>query len=145
MVSGVGDLMTHLARCCRPVPPEHIAGYLTLGRGVSIHRQDCSNLLRLRDTNPERVMAVEWGEAGEGGFTAEITVDAYDRRGLLRDISAVLTDEHIDIIASSTRTDRARNVATIDLTVVIRGMDQLSRLLHRIGALGNVFAVRRRG
>lgn len=145
VVSGVGDLMTHLARCCRPVPPEDIAGYLTLGRGVSIHRQDCSNLLRLRDTNPERVMAVEWGEDGDGGFAADITVDAYDRRGLLRDISAVLTDEHIDIIASNTRTNRTRNTATIDLTVVIRGMDQLSRLLHRIGGLSNVFAVRRRG
>jgi GTP pyrophosphokinase len=145
VVSGVGDLMTHLARCCRPVPPEDIAGYLTLGRGVSIHRQDCSNLLRLRESNPERIMAVEWGESGDSGFTAEITVDAYDRRGLLRDISSVLTDEHIDIIASNTRTDRARNVATIDLTVVIRGMDQLSRLLHRIGGLANVYAVRRRG
>lgn len=145
VVSGVGDLMTHLARCCRPVPPEDIAGYLTLGRGVSIHRQDCSNLLRLRDSNPERIMAVEWGEAGDSGFTAEITVDAYDRRGLLRDISSVLTDEHIDIMASNTRTDRARNVATIDLTVVIRGMDQLSRLLHRIGGLSNVYGVRRRG
>ncbi len=145
VVSGVGDLMTHLARCCRPVPPEDIAGYLTLGRGVSIHRQDCSNFLRLREKSPERIMAVDWGTAGEGGFSAEITVDAYDRRGLLRDISAVLADERIDIIASNTRTDRSRNVATVDLTVGIRGMDQLSRLLHRIGTLSNVFSVRRRG
>ncbi|MGB5542120.1 MAG: TGS domain-containing protein, partial [Gammaproteobacteria bacterium] len=145
VVSGVGDLMTQLARCCRPVPPEDIAGYLTVGRGVSIHRQDCSNFLRLREKSPERIMAVDWGSAADGGFTAEITVDAYDRRGLLRDISSVLTDERIDIIASNTRTDRSRNIATVDLTVAIRGMDQLSRLLHRIGSLSNVFAVRRKG
>ena len=105
VVSGVGDLMTHMARCCRPVPPERIAGYITLGRGVTIHRQDCRNLLRLQDTNPERTIEVDWGQPPDTGFPVDILVEAYDRRGLLRDISTVLTEERTDILESTTRTD----------------------------------------
>jgi GTP pyrophosphokinase len=145
VVSWVGELMTHLARCCRPVPPEPIAGYVTLGRGVSIHRQACRNLLRLREQHPERLLEVAWDLQTESGFSVDVTVEAYDRRGLLRDISTVLTDERVDIMASNTRTDRRSNTATIDLTLVIRGLEQLSRILHRIGSLPNVYSVRRRG
>ena len=116
MVDGVGDLMSTIARCCRPVPPEAIAGYITLGRGVSIHRADCANLLRLRDAQPLRVLAVDWGGSSpERTFPASIRIEAFDRRGLVRDISAVLADEHISIEAMNTVTNSAENTATVDV------------------------------
>jgi len=143
VVSGVGDLMTHMARCCRPVPPEGIRGYITLGRGVTIHRQDCRNLLRLQDTNPERTIEVDWGRTPDTGFPVDIHVEAYDRRGLLRDISTVLTEERTDILESTTRTDQVKHVARIELTLSVGSLEQLSRVLHRLNALSNVFRVGR--
>jgi GTP pyrophosphokinase len=145
VVDGVGDLLSTIARCCRPVPPEDIAGYITLGRGVSIHRADCPNLLRMKASQPQRVLAVDWGKASpERTFPAAITVTAYDRRGLVRDISSVLADERISIEAMNTVTDSSENMAHIDLTVTVHGLDELSRLLSRIGGLPNVLSARRR-
>ena len=143
-VSGVGDLMTNMAKCCRPVPPEPITGYITQGRGISIHRQDCRNLLRLQSEQADRCVIVEWGEEPDAGFPADIRVEAYDRSGLLRDVSMTMTEEKIDIVASSTRTDRSANVAVIEMTVLITGLEQLSRVMHRLGALPNVYSVERR-
>jgi GTP pyrophosphokinase len=144
-VSGVGDLMTHMARCCRPVPPEPITGYITQGRGISVHRQDCRNLLRLQAAQPDRCVVVDWGEDEETGFKADIRVEAYDRHGLLRDVSNMMTEERVDIVASNTLTDKRTNTAVIDMTVTIGGLEQLSRVMHRIGGLPNVFSVQRRG
>ncbi len=143
VVSGVGDLMTHMARCCRPVPPERITGYITLGRGVTIHRQDCRNLLRLQDTHPERTIEVDWGRPPEAGFPVDIQVEAYDRRGLLRDISTILTEERTDILESRTRTDTTKNIARIELTLSVTSLEQVSRLLHRLNSLPNIFRVGR--
>jgi GTP pyrophosphokinase len=142
-VSSVGDLLTHFARCCRPLPPEPIAGYITLGRGVSIHKSRCKNLLRLQADNPERIISVDWGEEEAATYPVEIRVEAWNRTGLVRDVSAVLADEKVDIMAMTTRTDRARHVATIELTVGIQGLEQLSRLMHRISRLPNVTSARR--
>ncbi|MEJ2515187.1 MAG: bifunctional (p)ppGpp synthetase/guanosine-3',5'-bis(diphosphate) 3'-pyrophosphohydrolase [Gammaproteobacteria bacterium] len=143
-VSGVGDLLTQFARCCRPLPPEPISGYITLGRGVSIHKARCKNLLRLQSEHPERIISVDWGGKKEATYPVEIQVEAWDRTGLVADVSAVLADEKVDIMAMTTRTDRARHVATIDLTVGIQGLEQLSRLLHRVNRLPNVTTVKRR-
>jgi GTP pyrophosphokinase len=144
LIDGVGDLMSTIARCCRPVPPEPIAGYVTLGRGVSIHRADCRNLLRLRDAEPQRVLAVDWGHPGaERTFPVAIKVLAYDRRGLVRDVSSVLADEKISIQGMQTVTDPRENTATIDLTVTVRDLDELSRLLARFAGLPNVLQARR--
>jgi GTP pyrophosphokinase len=145
MVDGVGDLMSTIARCCRPVPPEAIAGYITLGRGVSIHRADCANLLRLRDAQPLRVLAVDWGDSSpERRFPASIRIEAFDRRGLVRDISAVLADERISIEAMNTVTNSAENTATVELTVTVHGLAELSRLLGRFAGLANVISATRR-
>jgi GTP pyrophosphokinase len=143
-ISGVGDLLTNFARCCRPLPPEPIAGYITLGRGVSIHRATCKNLLRLQADHPERLMAVDWGGREHASYPVQIEVEAWDRTGLIRDISAALADEKIDINAMTTRTERATHVATIDITVGIGSLEHLSRLMHRIGRLPNVTSVRRK-
>jgi GTP pyrophosphokinase len=145
VVDGVGDLMSSIARCCRPVPPEEILGFITLGRGVSIHKASCANLVRLRDANPQRVLAVDWGRpSAERTFPVAVLVDAFDRRGLVRDISGVLADEHISIEAMNTTTDAAQNTALVDVTVKVHGLDELSRLLSRFSALPNVIRARRK-
>ena len=144
VIDGVGDLLSSFARCCRPVPPEPIAGYITLGRGVSIHRANCPNLIRLRDTQPQRVLVVDWGRPSEDRtFPVAVAITAFDRRGLVRDISAVLADEHVNIQAMTTVTDEVENVATLDVTVAVHGLDELSRLLSRISGLPNVISARR--
>jgi GTP pyrophosphokinase len=143
-ISGVGDLLTNFARCCRPLPPEPIAGYITLGRGVSIHRASCKNLLRLQADHPERLMAVDWGGREHASYPVGIEVQAWDRTGLIRDISATLADEKIDINSMTTRTERATHVATIDITVGIGSLEHLSRLMNRISRLPNVTSVRRK-
>ena len=146
VVDGVGDLLSSIARCCRPVPPEPILGYITLGRGVSIHRADCANLLRMQDRDPQRVLAVGWGRTSpERTFPVAIRVEAFDRRGLVRDISSVLADEHISIETMNTVTNPAENTATVDLTVTVHGIEELSRLLGRFAGLPNVIRAVRRG
>ncbi len=144
-VSGVGDLLTQYARCCRPVPPESIVGYITQGRGVTIHRLDCANLVRLQTRSPERVIPVSWGEPDEEHtYAVAIRVEALDRQGLVRDVTAVLADESIDIIDMSTYTDEAQSTHIIEATVGIPGLEELSRILHRLGSLPNVFSARRK-
>ena len=144
IVDGVGDLMSTIARCCRPVPPEPIAGYITIGRGVSIHRATCANLIRLREAQPQRVLAVDWGRPSpDRTFSVAIEISAFDRRGLVRDISSVLADEHISIETMNTTTNPAENTAKVDLTVSVHGVEELSRLLSRIAGLPNVISARR--
>jgi GTP pyrophosphokinase len=144
IIDGVGDLLSTIARCCRPVPPEEILGYITVGRGVSIHRATCANLIRLREENPQRVLAVDWGRAtDERTFPVKVRIEAFDRRGLVRDISGVLADEHISIEAMNTLTNPADNIATMDVTVKVHGLDELSRLLARFSMLPNVVSARR--
>jgi GTP pyrophosphokinase len=146
VIDGVGDLLSSFAKCCRPVPPESIAGFITLGRGVSIHRANCANLLRLRDQQPQRVISVDWGRPSpERTFPVAVSIHAFDRRGLARDISAVLADEHINIASMNVATDSAENTATVELTVTVHGLDELSRLLSRFAGLPNVITARRRG
>ncbi|HUO81966.1 MAG TPA: bifunctional (p)ppGpp synthetase/guanosine-3',5'-bis(diphosphate) 3'-pyrophosphohydrolase [Gammaproteobacteria bacterium] len=144
-VEGVGELMSHLARCCRPVPPEAITGYLTLGRGVSIHRADCANILRLAQVSSERVLAVRWSEGAQHSYPVDLLIHAHDRHGLVRDVSTLLADEKIGILGMNTRTDPLRNSADIDLSIEINGLAELSRLLHRLGRLPNVVRVSRIG
>ncbi len=146
VIDGVGDLLSYFAKCCRPVPPEPIAGFITLGRGVSIHRANCANLLRMRDHQPHRVISVDWGRPSpERTFPVAVSIHAFDRRGLARDISAVLADEHINIASMNIATDTSENTATVDLTVTVHGLDELSRLLSRFSGLPNVISARRRG
>ena len=143
-VQGVGDLLSTYARCCKPVPPEPITGYITVGRGVTIHAKTCANLARLAQKAPERLLAVDWGGATSGEFPVDIEVEAFDRRGLVRDVSGVLTDEKISIQGMRTVTDRRDNVAHMQLGIVITDLAQLSRVLARIAQLANVIKARRK-
>lgn len=118
-VQGIGDLLSTYARCCKPVPPEPIVGYITVGRGVSIHSQACANLARLRIKSPARVLAVDWGKTGGGEFPVDIEVQAFDRRGLVRDVSAALADDKISIHGMTTVTDKRDNVAHMRIGISI--------------------------
>lgn len=143
-IDGVDDLLSNFAGCCSPVPPEAISGYITLGRGVSIHREDCGNFKRLASATPERVIPVEWGSGADRSFPVDINVHAYDRRGLLRDISAVLADSKINIHAMNTITQEGEGIADMNLKVTVHDLEELSRVLARIQGLPNVLSARRK-
>jgi GTP pyrophosphokinase len=143
-VQGIGDLLSTYARCCKPVPPEAIVGYITVGRGVSIHAQACANLARLREKSPARVLAVAWGKTGTGEFPVDVEVQAYDRRGLVRDVSAAFADEKISIQGMNTNTDKRDNIAHMQFSIGITGLPQLSRVLTRITQVPNVVSARRK-
>ena len=142
-VEGVGNLPITFARCCAPLPPQAITGYVTVGRGVTIHRSNCPGLTRMREVRPERALQVEWSSADGAGLTVEITVTAYDRRGLVRDLSDVLAVERLSIEAMSTVTDRKAGTAHVRLTVPVGNLEQLARVLQRLGAVPNVIEARR--
>jgi GTP pyrophosphokinase len=143
-VQGIGDLLSTYARCCKPVPPESIAGYITVGRGVSIHSQSCANLARLSLKAPARVLAVTWGKIGAREVPVDIDVQAFDRRGLVRDVSAALADEKISIRGMTTVTDKRDNVARMQIGISITGLPQLSKVLTRIAQVPNVISARRK-
>ena len=142
-IEGVGDLPVTLARCCAPLRPQPIAGYVTIGRGVTIHRSDCPSLIRMSATKPDRVLKVEWSNTDGGSPGVELSVSAYDRRGLVRDITDVLAYERLSIEAMTTTTDRGSGTAHIWVTVAISDLEQLNRLLKRLGGVPNVIHARR--
>ncbi len=140
-VRGVGDLLTNLAHCCNPLPGDRIVGYITRGRGVTIHRQDCPNFLRINDH--ERLIEVDWGVEIAETYPVNVRVEAYDRQGLIRDIAAVVADESINMSAANVVTHKKDHMATMLVTLEIADIDQLSRVLTRIGRLPNVVEARR--
>jgi GTP pyrophosphokinase len=142
-IEGVGDLPTTLARCCAPLRPQPIAGYVTLGRGVTIHRSDCASLARMRELKPERVLQVEWASDTADGLVVQISVNAYDRRGLVRDVTDVLALERLSIEAMTTTTDRDAGTAHVVVTVSVTDLDQLARVLRRLAGVPNVTHARR--
>ncbi len=143
-IEGVGDLPVTLARCCAPLRPQPIVGYVTLGRGVTVHRRDCAGLTRMNALKPERVLNVEWASSDTAGMQVDLLVSAYDRRGLLRDLSDVLAVERLSIDAATTRTDHDTGLAHFSLTVAVSDLGQLARVLSRLSAVPNVIEARRR-
>jgi GTP pyrophosphokinase len=142
-IEGVGDLPTTLARCCAPLRPQPIAGYVTFGRGVTIHRSNCSSLARMRAIKPERVLKVEWTSDAGPGIGVQISIDAFDRRGLVRDVTDVLALERLSIEAMTTTTDRDTATAHVLVTVSVADLEQLARVLRRLSSVPNVTYARR--
>ena len=143
-IRGVGDLLCALARCCRPVPPEEIVGYITKGRGVGIHRHDCKNFRSLYSRHPERVIDVDWLDPSDENYAAELILQAYDRQGLLRDVSSVLADEKVSIDSIQTSTDKKRMQARMELKFFVPGLAALSSIIGKLEQLPNVTSVRRK-
>ena len=119
-------------------------GYITQGRGVSIHRQDCHNILQLQTDEPERIIKVDWGEAPQSVYSVNVMIEAFDRHGLLRDITALLDAERINISAMQTLSDKRKNTVDMLFSIEIRGFDELSRILNRLNQLPNVAVARRK-
>jgi GTP pyrophosphokinase len=142
-IEGVGDLPTTLARCCGPLRPQPIAGYVTLGRGVTIHRGDCPSLARMRAVKPERVLKVEWTSEAGAGVVVEVSINAFDRRELVRDVTDVLALERLSIEAMTTTTDREAGSAHVLVTVSVADLEQLARVLRRLSSVPNVTHARR--
>ena len=142
-VLGVEDLLSHTAMCCNPMPGQEIVGYVTRGRGVTIHRRDCPNLLSMAKKDPERLVQVSWGQAAQRTHPVPITVQAFDRSGLLRDIAALVADERINMRDAHAITGIKGHLAKVTATLEIRNSEQLSRILTRIERLPNVTDVRR--
>ncbi|WP_346798697.1 GTP diphosphokinase [Halomonas sp. Bachu 37] len=142
-VLGVGNLKTSMANCCNPVPGEPIVGFITQGRGVTVHRQDCPNILQLRMEEPQRIIEVEWGERALTRYPVNIEVQAWDRSGLLRDVTAVLSHDKVNVLAVNTLTDTDEGIARLSITLEVDGLETLGRLFSRIQQLPNVTEVRR--
>ncbi|MDM9652734.1 GTP diphosphokinase [Pseudomonas wenzhouensis] len=142
-IQGVGNLLTQMAGCCQPLPGDPIVGYITLGRGVTIHRQDCPTALQQTAREPERMIQVSWGPVPVQTYPVEIVIKAYDRSGLLRDVTQVLLNEKLNVLAVNTRSNKEDNTASMSITVEIPGLDALGRLLARIGQLPNIIEARR--
>jgi GTP pyrophosphokinase len=140
LVVGMGGLATQLARCCKPVPPDPIRGFVTRGRGVSIHRENCDSLKRLAELHPERVMETAWGKS-DAAYTVDMTVTAADRRGLLRDIGDALAREKINVTA--VRTQSRDDLAFMHFTFDVADAGQLKRALALVRALKGVIRVAR--
>ena len=139
-VMGVGDLLTNLATCCKPVNGDPIVGYVTRGRGITVHHQECPNISNLSD--PERLVPVAWGNRGEDTFPVTIRIRAWDRVGFLKDVSTLLADEKVNIVSVLTTTHDDRTV-TLLVTVEVEGIGQLSRVLQKLEGVRDVYEVRR--
>jgi GTP pyrophosphokinase len=142
-IEGVGDLPITLARCCAPIRPQPITGYVTLGRGVTIHRADCPALARMRAVKPERALNVEWSSDDPENLDVQIAITAYDRRGFVRDISDVMAAEHLSIDALNTVTDHDTSTAHMTIQLAVKDLEQLARVLRRLAGVPNVINVRR--
>ncbi len=143
-IDGVGNLLSSIAQCCKPIPGDSITGYITLGRGVSIHRQDCTNALQLASDEPERMIKVDWAEKPQQYYSVDVNVVAFDRHGLLRDITALLDREHVNVSALQTLSDKHKNTVDMLLTMEVPSFSDLSRVLARLSRLPNVAEVRRK-
>jgi len=140
LIVGMDRLLTQLARCCKPVPPDPIRGFVTRGKGVSVHREDCPGLKRLAEGQPERLIETEWGK-GEGSYTVDMTVTAADRRGLLRDIGDALAREKINVTA--VRTQTRDELAFMRFTFDVANVAQLKRAFAVVRSLKGVIRVAR--
>ncbi len=135
LVVGMDRLLTQLARCCKPVPPDPIRGFVTRGKGISVHREDCGGLKRLAEAHPERLIDADWGK-GEGSYAVDVSVTATDRRGLLRDIGDALAREKINVTA--VRTQSRDDVALMRFTFDVANMEQLKRALLQVRGVKGV-------
>jgi len=140
-VLGVGDLMTSMAQCCHPVPGDKIIGYITRSRGVSIHRQDCHNIIH--EDEKERLVPVDWGQ-GDHFYPVGIQVEAWDRVGLMRDVTTVVAEEKVNITSVNLGESDGQNI-TMFLTLETKGLAQLSQILKKIDGVKGVISVSRVG
>ncbi len=142
-IEGVGNLLTFMARCCQPVPGDNVIGYITIGRGVSVHRQDCPNIIHASERQKQRFLQVSWGSATRENYVVDILIKAFNRSELLKDVTSLLANEKAHVYALQTQSNKHENMTFITLTVDIDGLSSLSRLLAKLMQIPNVLEARR--
>src|SRR5205814_8920529 len=142
LIVGVDRLMTGLARCCKPAPPDAIVGFVTRGKGITIHRQSCSNVARMRERQSERLITADWGRPRDEVFPVDVVVESMDRQGLLRDVSEVFSREKINVTAVNTLSKNLQ--ARMAFTLEVRGLADLKRALALVRDVSGVLSATRR-
>lgn len=142
-VSGVGNLLTHMAKCCHPVPGDEISGFITLGRGISVHRMDCEQLAHALTQHPEREVEVQWGSQDKQSYQVTILINAVDRQGLLRDISTIIANERVSIVGLESTTNKNDQTMKMIITLEIGNNEILARILQKLMQLDDVVDAKR--
>jgi len=142
-VSGVGNLLTHIAKCCHPVPGDEISGFITQGRGISVHRNDCDQLANALNQQPEREVEVQWGEQDQQSYLVTVKVISSDRQGLVRDISTIVSNERVSIVGMESRSDHIKQTVAMLLNIEIANNEVLGRLIGKLLQLDDVLEVKR--
>jgi len=145
VVEGVDNLMTHLARCCQPIPGDEIAGYITQGRGISVHRADCEQLEELRHHAPERIIDTVWGSGFVGSYILTVRVEAMERGGLLKDITSLFANEKIKVTSMKSRVDYRTQMSIMDFDLEVTNVEILQRVSKRVEQIKDVMSVKRLG
>lgn len=143
VIQGVGNLMSHMAKCCQPVAGDFIFGYITKGRGIAIHREDCEQFKRLRDDAPARVIDADWEQSYSGGYSLGIRVIGAERDNLLKDLTAVLANAKITMLNMKNNRDKKRQLAIFDMEIEIFNMDDLTTVLAKLGQVEGVIEAKR--
>jgi len=143
-IQGVSDLMTNLARCCQPVPGDNVLGFVTRGTGITIHSETCPNILYQKHKASERVVEVNWGQDQERTYPMTVQINAFDRKGLLKDISTVFADEKVNVLEMSTRTETKDHSVNMEVLLEVASLEAMSKLLAKVDQLPNVLSVRRK-
>jgi GTP pyrophosphokinase len=143
IVAGVGNLFCQMARCCKPIPGDSIIGYISPGRGVTVHRKDCINILNVKEHKMARLVPVEWGGETQNQYAVDIEIHGIDRQGLLRDISAIFAMEHMNVVGIESAVNKNDNTVYFKFKLEILGIEQLGKVLTRIQQLPNVLDARR--
>ncbi|MEX2415584.1 MAG: ACT domain-containing protein, partial [Paenibacillaceae bacterium] len=141
-VKGIDNLLVRFARCCNPVPGDDIVGYITRGRGVSVHRKDCTNFKWSEDEDTARIIEVEWEKMVEANYSVEIEITGHDRRGLLNEVLQAISESKTNIAAVSGRTDRNKMVI-MHCTILIRNTDHLQSVIDKIKRTKDIYSVER--
>jgi GTP pyrophosphokinase len=144
LVEGVGNLLTRMAGCCKPIPGDEISGYVTLSRGIMIHRSDCRYLLSSKDKSQEKVLEVSWTTQVNKHYLIDLVIRAYDRKGLLSDITSLMSNEKVSVTSLNTRVNHRQLEVKIDVQVELANLANVSRLINLIEQLPNIIAVVRR-
>jgi GTP pyrophosphokinase len=142
-IHGVGNLLTQIGRCCKPVPGDSIIGFITINSGITIHKHDCSNILALPEQKRQRLIEVEWGQDADSVYPVEISLTAFQRTGLMQDVSTVLANQKINLLNINSNTNKAEQMVYTRLTIEIQKVDQLVVIIDKLSQLPNVQDVKR--
>ena len=144
LVEGVGNLLTRMAGCCKPVPGDEIAGYVSQGRGIMIHRADCHYLLEAQEKSPEKILTVEWSNALNEKYLIDLLIKAYDRKGLLGDVTTLMAEEKVSVTALNTHVNKKRLMVSIHIQIEVPTVNAVSRIMTKVEQLPTIVSVQRK-